>query len=86
MRSRGESGFIRKLIVVRILLGRRAARRACLDRPQVLLEAPRRHPVDVVARGRAVLDAARGHVKGVRLHGVARELLVQIRIEIPGPT
>ena len=67
MRSRGESGFIRKLIVVRILLGRRAARRACLDRPQVLLEAPRRHPVDVVARGRAVLDAARGDVEGIRL-------------------
>ena len=54
-----------------------------LDRPQILLEAPRRRPVDVVARGRAVLDAARGHVEGIRLHGVARELLVQIRIEVP---
>ena len=41
---------------------------APLDRPQVLLEAPRRRPVDVVARGRAVLDAARGHVEGIRLH------------------
>ena len=60
--------------------------RTYLDRPQVLLEAPRRRPVDVVARGRAVLDAARGHVEGIRLHRVAGELLVQVRIEIPEAT
>ena len=28
---------------------------------------------------RLVLDAARGHVKGIRLHRVARELLVEVR-------
>ena len=59
---------------------------ARLDRPQILLEAPRRRPVDVVAMGvRLVLDAARGHVKGIRLHRVARELLVEVRIKIPRP-
>ena len=35
---------------------------------------------------RLVLDAARGHVKGIRLHRVARELLVEVRIKIPGPS
>ena len=34
---------------------------------------------------RLVLDAARGHVKGIRLHRVARELLVEVRIKIPRP-
>ena len=60
--------------------------RTYLDRPQVLLEAPRRRPVDVVARGRAVLHPTGRHVEGIRLHGVARELLVEVRIEIPGPS